>query len=68
MRMVRMSWEVTNASRKRPRVSEMEGESVVAIVRGPGRRAEVKAEAAMEARSWERIVWVARCQWILRVR
>lgn len=47
---------------------EMEGERVVAMVRGPGRRAEVKAEAAMEATSWERMVWVARCQWILRVR
>jgi hypothetical protein len=33
---------------------------VVLIVRGPGSRAETKAEEAMEARSWERMVWRAR--------
>ena len=46
----------------------MEGKRVVAIVSGPGSKAEMKAEAAMEARSWEAMVCVARCQWILRVR
>ena len=59
---------MTKASRKRPRVIEMEGESVVVTVRAPGRRPEMKADAAMEAMSCEKMVWTARCQWILRVR
>lgn len=62
IRIVRTSCEVTKASRKRPQAIEIEGSRVVAMIRGPGNRAETKPAAAMPAMSCAMIVWTARCQ------
>jgi hypothetical protein len=49
IRMVKISCEVTKASRKRPRVMEIDGSSLVSIVSGPGRMPETKPAAAIPA-------------------
>jgi len=67
MRMVRISIDVTKASRKRPRVTEIDASSRVAMMSGPGSKADTKPDAAIEARSWEMMVWIVRSQSILPV-
>lgn len=67
IRMVSTSCEVTKASKKRPRATEMDGSSVVAMISGPGNNASMNPAAAMPAMSCAIIVCTARCQWIFRV-
>jgi len=67
IRIVKISCEVTKASRKRPRAMEMDGSRLVATVSGPGRRAATKPAAAIPAMSCATVVCIARCQWILPV-
>jgi len=68
MRIVRISWEVTKASKNNPREMDMDGSSLVAMISGPGKRAEMKPAAVMPAISCAAIVCNARNHWIFRVR